>query len=67
MTKIEPRAFPDCFAANAKKQKKTTKRHLLTMLVYKQGYIAPRLKSLLRKFTVVITIWSTVTKYPYLK
>ena len=37
------------------------------MLVYKQGYIAPRLKSLLRKFTVVITIWSTVTKYPYLK
>lgn len=25
MTKIEPRAFPDCFAANAKKQKKQQK------------------------------------------
>jgi len=40
---------------------------LLTQKLLKQVYVAPRLKSSLHKFTVVITIWLTATKYPYLK
>ena len=41
--------------------------HLLTQKLLKQGYVAPRLKSFCKNTTVVITIWLTVTKYPYLK
>ena len=44
-----------------------TATQLLTQKLHKQVYVAPRLKSLPKKYTVVITIWLTVTKYPYLK
>ena len=40
---------------------------LLMQMLLKQGYVATRLKSSLQNYTVVITIWLTVTKYPYLK
>jgi len=40
---------------------------LLTQMLLKQSYVAPKLKSPLQKLYVVITIWLTVTKYPYLK
>ena len=33
----------------------------------KQDYVTSTLKSLVQNFTVVITIWLAVTKYPYLK
>ena len=32
-----------------------------------QGCVAPRLKSSPQKLYIVITIWLTITKYPYLK
>jgi predicted O-linked N-acetylglucosamine transferase (SPINDLY family) len=40
---------------------------LLTQKLLEQGYVAPRLKSLLQNYMVIITIWVTVMKYPYLK
>ena len=41
---------------------------LLTQKLLKQGYVEPKLKSSIQTFsTVDITIWLTVTKYPYLK
>jgi len=36
------------------------------MKLFKQGYVAPRLEHRYKISTVVITIWLTVTKYPYL-
>jgi len=40
---------------------------LLMQKLPNQGYVAPTLKSSLQKLYVVIAIWLTVTKYPYLK
>ena len=41
--------------------------HLLTEKLLKQGYVVPMVKSSLKASTVVITIWLTITKCPYLK
>ena len=40
---------------------------LLTQNIFKQGYLTPRLKWSLTNSTVVITIWLTAKKHPYLK
>jgi hypothetical protein len=40
---------------------------LLTKKLFKQGCVAPKLKSSVQKCYVVITILLTVMKYPYLK
>jgi hypothetical protein len=39
---------------------------LLRQNILKQGYVTPMLKSSLQNSTTAITIWLTVTKYPFL-